>query len=112
MFAADLSSHHGAFFRVLHTTARSQLAVMTIPPGEEAGEPERHETQDQTIVVLRGAMLARVWEKAEPTEVRGGPGFALVVPAGRMHWVKSLGPEPLFLATVYAPPAYPPDMDE
>lgn len=112
MFSTELASHKGAFFRVLHTTPRSQLAVMTIPPGDEAGPAETHDTQDQTIVVLEGAMLARVWEDIHPREVRGGPGFALVIPAGTKHWVRSVGSAPLLLATTYAPPAYPPDMDE
>lgn len=112
MFSTSLDAHRGAFFRVLHTTPRSQLAVMTIPPGEEAGRAEVHETQDQTIVVLEGKMLARVWEGVHAREVEGGPGFALVVPAGTKHWVKSVGSAPLFFVTTYAPPAYPPDKDE
>lgn len=105
---SDLSASEGEFFEVLHTTPRSQLAVMTIAPGAEAGEPETHDAQDQVIVVLKGEMLARVWEEGqdEPVEARGGPGTALVVHAGTRHWVKSVGSEPLFFATVYGPPAY------
>lgn len=108
-FAADLAAHEGEFFEVLHTTARTQTAVMTIAPGEEAGEPETHDAQDQVIVVLKGEMLARVWDDgkdAAPVEVRGGAGTALVVHAGTQHHVASVGDEPLFFVTVYGPPAY------
>lgn len=103
----DLSRHEGAFFDMLHTTARTQVATMTIPPGEEAGDSETHEGEDQVIVVLKGEMLARVWgDDGKVEEVRGGAGHVLVVHAGRRHWVKSVGREPLFFATVYGPPAY------
>jgi hypothetical protein len=36
MDVRDVTRHRGEFFRVLQQTDRSQTAVMTIPPGEDA----------------------------------------------------------------------------
>jgi len=103
----DVRERADEFFAVLHTTARSQVATMRIEPGEEAGAPETHDTMDQVILVLEGEMLAKVWDEAgKEHEVRGGAGRILVVPAGRRHWVKSVGERALLFFTVYAPPAY------
>ncbi|HVL87609.1 MAG TPA: cupin domain-containing protein [Candidatus Thermoplasmatota archaeon] len=103
-----LSSARGAFFRVLHQTRRSQTAVMTVAPGEEAGPPETHEA-DQIFHVVEGEALVRIWadgRERTPLERRAPPGTLFVVPAGVQHWVKSVGREPLFFLTVYAPPEY------
>ena len=37
MDVRDVTRHRGEFFRVLQQTDRSQTAVMTISPGEDAG---------------------------------------------------------------------------
>lgn len=96
-----IGDHRGEFFRVLHTTARSQTAVMTIAPGADGGPPETH-AADQVIYVIEGegtitldgdALIAR-------------PGNVVTIPAGVRHHVKSTGATPLFCLTVYAPPEY------
>jgi mannose-6-phosphate isomerase-like protein (cupin superfamily) len=35
-----------------------------------------------------------------------GPGTVVVIPAGTLHHVRSVGTVPLFFLTVYAPPEY------
>ncbi|MBW3583840.1 MAG: cupin domain-containing protein [Euryarchaeota archaeon] len=105
----DLDAEKGPIFKVLHTTARSQTALMTVPPGDEAGPAEVHPGSDQVFHVVEGRMRWRVWTHgtdASPEEGEGGPGTVLVVPAGIRHWVASLGDTPLFFLTVYSPPAY------
>lgn len=45
--------HRGHFFRVLQETARTQTAVMTVPPGRDAGPEETH-AADQIVYVIEG----------------------------------------------------------
>jgi mannose-6-phosphate isomerase-like protein (cupin superfamily) len=86
--------HRGEFFRILQETARSQTAVMTVAPGQDAGPEETHQA-DQILYVIEGDERCTV-----------GPGSLIVVPAGTPHHVRSVGAAPLFLLTVYAPPEY------
>lgn len=103
----DLNQEAGPFFRILHTTSRTQTGFMTVAPGEEAGPPETHEGSDQVFYVVRGEAEFKVWEETgEPEPRRGGAGTVVVVPAGTTHWVKSVGKEDLLFFTVYGPPEY------
>ena len=97
----DVNRHRGEFFRVLQQTARSQTAVMTIGPGEEAGPEETHRA-DQIVYVVEGEAVVRV----DGEERRAAAGALIMIPAGARHHVRNSGRTPLFFVTVYAPPAY------
>lgn len=97
----DIHRHRGEFFRVLQQTARSQTAVMTIAPGEDAGPEETHRA-DQIVYVVEGEAVVRV----DGEERRAAAGALLTIPAGARHHVRNPGRTPLFFLTVYAPPAY------
>jgi mannose-6-phosphate isomerase-like protein (cupin superfamily) len=101
MQPVDIFAHKGGFFRVLQRTARSQVAVMTIGPGGDAGPEEEHRG-DQIIYIVEGEALVRVNDK----EYHAGPGTLLTIPARTRHFVKNPGATPVFLLTVYAPPVY------
>jgi mannose-6-phosphate isomerase-like protein (cupin superfamily) len=90
------------FRRVLFTTERSQLVLMSIKPGEEIGE-ETHDGVDQVLAFVEGegeAVLA-----GESRQVRAGS--VVVVPAGTRHNFITRGEAPLKLYTVYTPPEHP-----
>ncbi len=93
--------HRGEFFRILQETARSQTAVMTVAPGQDAGPEETHQA-DQILYVIEGDAEVRIGDE----RCTVGPGSLIVVPAGTPHHVRSVGAAPLFLLTVYAPPEY------
>jgi mannose-6-phosphate isomerase-like protein (cupin superfamily) len=93
--------HRGEFFRVLQETARSQTAVMTVAPGQDAGPEETH-AADQIVYVIEGEAEVRVGEE----RCVAGPGTLVTIPAGTLHHVRSVGTAPLFFLTVYAPPEY------
>jgi mannose-6-phosphate isomerase-like protein (cupin superfamily) len=95
------ADHRGTFFRVLQETARSQTAVMTVTPGQEAGPEETH-AADQILYVIEGVAEVRVGAE----RLTAGPGVLVVIPAGTPHHVRSTGASPLFFLTVYAPPEY------
>ena len=102
MDVVDVTKHRGEFFRVLQQTKRSQTAVMTIAPGEEAGPAEMHGGADQIVYVIEGEADITVGDEARRT----GPGGLVMIPAGARHHVRNPGRDPLFFLTVYAPPEY------
>jgi mannose-6-phosphate isomerase-like protein (cupin superfamily) len=95
------ADHRGVFFRVLQETARSQTAVMTVAPGQDAGPEETHEA-DQIVYVIEGEAELRIGKE----RCVAGPGTLATIPAGTPHHVKSVGTTALFFLTVYAPPEY------
>ena len=92
------------FFReVLYTTARSQLVVMTLRPGEEIGQ-EKHEDHDQFIRVESGEGEAVLDGERHALS----DGVALVIPAGAEHNVVNTSDTvSLRLYTLYSPPEHP-----
>jgi len=97
----SIPNHRGEFFRILQETSRSQTAVMTIEPGADAGPEEEHRG-DQILYVLEGEARVRVGDR----EYDALPGALVMIPASTRHHVRSTGAQPLFVLTVYAPPAY------
>ena len=95
------ADHRGDFFRVLQETERSQTAVMTVAPGQDAGPEETH-AADQILYVIDGQAEVRVGNEL----ATAGPGTLVTIPAGTPHHVRSTGAVPLFFLTVYAPPEY------
>ncbi len=89
------------FRRVLWTGTKTQLVVMTIPPGGEIGE-EVHEDIDQILTFVSGIGEARVGGAKKQV----AQGDLVVVPAGTKHNFLSTGTNPLVLYTVYGPPEH------
>ena len=90
------------FRKVLNTTERSQLVVMSLLPGEEIGM-EIHPDTDQFIRIEEGE--AMVILDGEETEIEDD--FAVVIPAGVEHNVVNTGDESLKLYTIYTPAHHP-----
>lgn len=88
------------FRKVLNTTEKSQLVVMSLLPGEDIGE-EVHEV-DQFIRIEEGKGKAIL--NGEEFDVEDD--WAVVVPAGAMHNIINTGDKPMKLYTVYTPPEH------
>ena len=97
----DIGRFRGRFFEVLQETERSQTAVMTIEPGQDAGPEETH-AGDQVVYVVEGEAILRI----DDAEHRAAAGGCVLIPAGARHHVRNPGAAPLFFLTIYAPPAY------
>jgi len=97
----DTVKGRGRFFEILQQTERTQTAVMTVGPGQDAGPEETH-PGDPVVYIIEGEAGVRVAGK----EHRAGAGGLLMVPAGTPHHVRNPGEAPLFFVTDYAPPAY------
>lgn len=93
------TSSNQNFRKVLFTGAKSQLVVMSIPPGGEIGE-ETHAHVEQTLMFQSGTGEAILNGEISPI----GPGDVVVVTPGTKHNFKNTGTESLQVATVYAPP--------
>ena len=87
------------FRRVLFTGLKSQLVVMSIPPGGEVGE-ETHEHTEQTLFFLSGTGEGSLDDEKFPIV----PGDVVVVVPGTKHNFVNTGTEDLKIYTVYAPP--------
>ena len=98
-----LARENGDFRRVLFTTGRSQLVLMSVEPGGEIGD-ETHDDVDQVLVFVEGMGEAILDETHLPIE----PGSVVVVPAGTRHNFVANGDSTLKLYTVYTPPEHAP----
>jgi mannose-6-phosphate isomerase-like protein (cupin superfamily) len=93
------------WFETLHTTAKSQVAMMRLQPGMETGAAaETHPESDQVMLVMEGAVCGEVAEE----EVMLRQGEFMVIPANVPHRFYNNFAEPVLTFNVYATPAYPP----
>lgn len=100
---ATRKSRMTAFFRVLATTKRSQVAIMVLKSGQDSGEyGNEHPKTDQVLHVVDGRGTAVISGK----RVKLSPGDTVVVVAGEKHQFKNTGRKAFKTINVYAPPAY------
>lgn len=96
---AQATAQNTDFRHVLFTGVKSQLVVMSIPPGGEIGQ-ETHLHVEQILYFQSGtgeAILDGVTSKI-------GPGDVVIVMPGTQHNFKNTGTVPLQIFTTYAPP--------
>jgi mannose-6-phosphate isomerase-like protein (cupin superfamily) len=91
--------------KVINTTKRSQLVVMSLKPLEEIGM-ETHKTKDQFIRIEQGVGMAVLNGKKYKLK----DGTAVVIPAGTKHNIINISKtNKLKLYTIYTPPEHDPD---
>jgi mannose-6-phosphate isomerase-like protein (cupin superfamily) len=90
---------NGDFREVLFTGKRSQLVVMSIPPGGEIGL-ETHHHVEQALFFLSGNGEAILDGVVSPVV----PGDVVIVTPGTAHNFRNTGTEALQVYTLYAPP--------
>ncbi len=88
------------FRKVLSTTSKSQLVVMSLLPGEDIGE-EVHDV-DQFIRIEQGKGRAILDGKEFEIE----DDFAIVIASGTKHNIVNTGSEKMKLYTIYTPPEH------
>jgi mannose-6-phosphate isomerase-like protein (cupin superfamily) len=94
-----LTAANADFRKVVFTGQKSQLVVMSIPPGGEIGE-ETHDHVEQTLLFLSGSGEGMLDGKTFAISA----GDAVVVTPGTRHNFKNTGTADLKVCTVYAPP--------
>jgi len=95
----EMTHRNDAFRRVLFTGARTQMVVMSIPPGGDIGE-ETHGRVEQILFCASGSGQVVLDGKRSPF----GPGDVVVVTPGTRHNFLNTGTAPLEIYTIYAPP--------
>lgn len=102
---SNLSCGNPYYRRILWTGEHLQVALMSIPVGEEVGL-EQHPDNDQFIRVESGCAQVYMGRNEQNLNIqkRINGDFAIMVPAGIWHNVKNIGNTPLKIYTVYAPP--------
>lgn len=88
------------FRKVLCTTDKSQLVVMSLLPGEDIGE-EIHDG-DQFIRIEEGRGKAVL----DGQEYNIEDDFAVVIPAGTRHNIINEGDKKMKLYSIYTPPEH------
>lgn len=90
--------------RILWTGGHLQVALMSIPLGDEVGL-EIHPDNDQFIRIENGCAQILMGSSAENLNIqsRVNSNYAVMVPAGTWHNIKNIGNVPLKLYTIYAP---------
>jgi len=88
------------FRKVLNTTPKSQLVVMSLLPGEDIGE-EVHDV-DQFIRIEQGKGRTVLDGEEFPIE----DDFAVVIPAGTRHNIINDDETAMKLYTIYTPPEH------
>ena len=83
----------------LATTARAQLDLYCLAPGQEQ-KPHSHPDQDKIYFVLEGRGRVMVGDGVETLEA----GEAVVAPAGVAHGLANAGTTPLLALVVVTPP--------
>ena len=96
----DLVQANTDFRRVIFTTEKTQLVLMTLQAGEEIGD-EVH-TVDQVLHFEEGVAKAVL----DGVESQVEAGSIVVVPAGTRHNFINVGSGLLKLYTLYAPPQH------
>jgi len=100
----QLSLDNNEFRKVVHTTERSQIVLMSLTPNQEIGM-EVHDG-DQMLFITSGSCLLEVKENSDMVGWKAGEGDVLYIPEGTYHNVINTGRQNLKLYTVYTPPQH------
>lgn len=95
------------FFKVLQTSTKTQVAMMTLKPGESSGpKGNDHPKSEQVVYVVEGELIAEIRSETRTLQA----GDCVTVPRRASHRFVNHGKRPVVTFNVYAPPAY--DADE
>lgn len=92
-----------SYFSVLQTADRTQVATMTLAPGEASGPKENeHPDSEQVVLLLEGRLDAEIGNERATLE----PGDVIIIPRKVAHRLTCVGPAAAVTFNVYGPPAY------
>lgn len=100
----QLTQQNDFFRKVLYTTPKTQLVVMSLKPSEDIGM-ETHPNTDQFIRIEKGKGVVELNGEKSKLE----DGVAVVIPAGTKHNITNMSrSQPMKLYTIYTPPEHKP----
>jgi mannose-6-phosphate isomerase-like protein (cupin superfamily) len=102
------SIRFGTGFHISLDHYSSQVAEMTLLPGEVEGGPGNcHRGSDQWLYVVAGSGFASVAGRRVPLKA----GMLVLIGRGEEHEIRNTGRAPLKTLNLYVPPAYTSDGD-
>lgn len=103
----DATTENDNFRKVLFTSGKTQLVVMSLTSGQDIGL-EVHKNNDQFIRIESGIGIANIGrtEKESNETYNLTAGSAIIIPAGTWHNIKNTGSDNLKLYTIYSPPEH------
>ncbi len=87
----------------LNSSAKNLAFGLAEFPAGTLAAPHAHASEEEIIYILGGAGAIL----AEAQEIALVPGVAVFIPPGLTHQIRSDGPEPLRLVTLFSPPVTP-----
>lgn len=91
------------FFKVLQTSTKTQVAMMTFKPGESSGpKGNDHPKSEQVVYVVEGELVAEI--RGETRTLKADD--CVTVPLRASHRFVNRGNRPVVTFNIYAPPAY------
>lgn len=103
MIHFDVHHEKGERFKVLRTTDRTQITMMTLPPNGTASNSDGNTASDQIVYLVEGRIELSVGD--DKRELRAGEGA--VIPAATSYSLRVLGRRSATMFNVYGPPAFP-----
>ncbi|HYE22263.1 MAG TPA: cupin domain-containing protein [Verrucomicrobiae bacterium] len=97
----DIVNQPRDFFKVLFETDKTQLATMTLKPGQDSGSEEIHKG-DQILYVIEGHGEVEIEGVRKPVS----RGQVVLIEAGKQHHVYNVSEKEFFCLNIYAPPEY------
>src|SRR3954471_9490701 len=98
-----------SMFKVLHSTAAAEAAMMTLRPGQSTSDEvvNEHPRCEQWLFVIAGSGRATVGKRS----VKLRENSLLLIEKGEAHRITNTGRGKLVTLNFYAPPAYTEDGD-
>jgi mannose-6-phosphate isomerase-like protein (cupin superfamily) len=100
----NLSLKNNFFRKVLFTTKKMQLVVMSLLPNENI-PLEIHKEHDQFIKIEKGHGIAIIGKLSKKT-ITLEKGDCIIIPNNTYHEIKNIGKDKLKLYTIYTPPEH------
>jgi mannose-6-phosphate isomerase-like protein (cupin superfamily) len=98
----NINANRG-YFSVLQTAKRTQVAMMTLRPGEASGpKANEHPDSEQVVLLLEGRLDAEIGDERSSLEA----GDVVIIPTNVAHRLTNSGSVPAVTFNVYGPPAY------
>ena len=101
-----LTLENNNYRKVINTTKKQQLVLMSLKPKEEIGE-EKHDKVDQFIRIEKGTAIALIGKENPKKYILKKEHF-ITIPAGNYHNIINIGKGELKLYSIYSPPNHKP----
>jgi mannose-6-phosphate isomerase-like protein (cupin superfamily) len=98
----EMTTTNNNYRKVINTTSRQQLVLMSLKPKEEIGM-EIHKKVDQFIRIEKGSAIAIIGKDESQKKYKLKKEYFITIPAGTYHNIINTGRSELKLYSIYCP---------